>query len=494
KKKTGKMGEGENNYPKDVQRKEKAKIQLKRNIGYFDGVSFIIGSIVGAGIFVSPTGVLKHSLLNVGIALTIWTASGLVSLMGALCYAELGSTLPFSGGEYSHIKRGLGSVPAFVFIWTSTFTKPASNAARALLFAEYATQPFYGICPAPDVLKKCLALAVLWSLGILNGLSVKMAAWVQTVFTLLKMVALSVIAVGGIVLLVGRQKDSLARFENMFGSEIPNASQVAEAFFQGLYAYGGWWSLNYMAEEMKNPSRNIPLTVMTAIPAVIVFYLLVNISYLTVLTPKEIVSSVAVAVTWADRVIPSVAWIIPLSVAVSIFGALNSSMFTLGRLSYAGSQSGHLPLLISMLNVHSCTPAPAMIFSTIIASIFVIPSDLIMLTNYFGFSAWLMTGLTCASLIVLRYREPHLHRPYKVFLPVPFMMVAMSFFLVLVPIVWSPNLQYVYGFLFMLGSLIVYLPFIHFKLHFAFLDKITCHLQLLLEVCPAHGSAEGKCE
>ncbi|NXH92545.1 S7A13 protein, partial [Edolisoma coerulescens] len=484
----------ENNVPKDVQRKEKAKMQLKRNIGYFDGVSFIIGSIVGAGIFVSPTGVLKHSLLNVGVALTIWTASGLVSLMGALCYAELGTALPFSGGEYSHIKRGLGSLPAFMFIWTSTFTKPASNAARALLFAEYATQPFYGICPAPDVLKKCLALAVLWSLGILNGLSVRMAAWVQTVFTLLKMMALSVIAVGGIVLLVARQKESLARFEDMFGSEIPNASQVAEAFFQGLYAFGGWWSLNYMAEELKSPSRNIPLTVMTAVPAVIVFYLLVNISYLTVLTPKEIVSSVAVAVTWADRVIPSVAWIIPLSVAVSIFGALNSSMFTLGRLSYAGSQSGHLPVLISMLNVHSCTPAPAMIFSTTIASIFIIPSDLITLTNYFGFSAWLMIGLTCASLIVLRYREPHLHRPYKVFLPVPFVMVAMSFFLVLAPIVWSPNLQYVYAFLFMLGSLIVYLPFIHFKLRFAFFDKITCHLQLLLEVCPADGSAEGKCE
>ncbi|NXI75837.1 S7A13 protein, partial [Rhipidura dahli] len=493
-KKQKKMGKGENDDPKDAQRKEKGKMQLKRNIGYFDGVSFIIGSIVGAGIFVSPTGVLKHSLLNVGVALTIWTASGLVSLMGALCYAELGTALPFSGGEYSHIKRGLGPLPAFVFIWTSTFTKPASNAARALLFAEYATQPFYGICPAPDVLKKCLALAVLWSLGILNGLSVKMAAWVQTVFTLLKMMALSVIAVGGVVLLVARQKESLARFEDMFGSEIPNASQVAEAFFQGLYAYGGWWSLNYMAEEMKSPSRNIPLTVMTAVPAVIIFYLLVNISYLTVLTPKEIVSSVAVAVTWADRVIPSVAWIIPLSVAVSIFGALNSSMFALGRLSYAGSQSGHLPVLISMLNVHSCTPAPAMIFSTTIASIFIIPSDLITLTNYFGFSTWLMIGLTCASLIVLRYREPHLPRPYKVFLPVPFVMVAMSFFLVLAPIVWSPNLQYVYAFLFMLGSLIVYLPFIHFKLHFAFLDKITCHLQLLLEVCPADESAKGKCE
>ncbi|XP_020663755.3 solute carrier family 7 member 13 [Pogona vitticeps] len=464
---------------------EKSKIQLQRTIGYFDGVCFIVGTIVGAGIFVSPTGVLKYSLLNVGVALIIWTACGIVSLMGALCYAELGTALPLSGGEYSHIKRALGSPLAFIFMWTAVFNKPASNAARALLFAEYATQPFYGECPAPELLKKCLALAVLWFLGIINGRSVKMAAWVQTVFTILKMMALSVIAIGGIVLLIGGRKENLARFENAFSSEIPNAVEIAEAFFQGLYAYGGWWSLNYLAEELKNPSRNIPWTVMTAVPSVTVFYLLVNISYLTVLTPKEIVSSVAVAVTWANRVIPSVAWMIPLSVAISIFGALNSSMFTLGRLSYAGSQSGHLPSIISMINIQYHTPSPAMIFSTVIASIFIIPSDLIALTNYFGFSVWLMIGLTCSSLIVLRFREPDLHRPYKVFLPVAFAMVAVSLFLVLAPIVWSPKVQYIYASLFMLGSLLFYLPFVHFKIHFRFVDNITCYLQLLLEVSPA---------
>uniref|UniRef100_A0A8C3S6J4 Solute carrier family 7 member 13 n=1 Tax=Chelydra serpentina TaxID=8475 RepID=A0A8C3S6J4_CHESE len=454
---------------------ENDKMQLKRTIGYFDGVNFIIGAIVGAGIFVSPTGVLKYSLLNVGVALSIWSACGVISLMGALCYAELGTALPLSGGEYSHIKRALGSLPAFIFIWTAMFTKPASNATRALLFAEYATQPFYGICPAPELLKKCLALTVLWSLGILNGRSVKMATWVQTVFTVLKMMALSVISIGGIVLLVRGRKENLHSFK----SNIVSIFVLVNNF------------LNYiLSEEMINPSRNIPLTVMTAIPAVTLFYLLVNISYLTVLTPKEIVSSVAVAVTWADRVIPSVAWVIPLSVAASIFGALNSSMFTLGRLSYAGSQSGHLPVLISMLNVHYWTPAPAMIFSTIIASIFIIPADLITLTNYFGFSVWLMIGLTCASLIVLRYREPNLQRPYKVFLPVAFAMVAVSLFLVLAPIVWSPKVQYIYALLFMLGGLLVYLPFVHFKLHFDFVDKITCYLQLLLEVSPAGGKYE----
>ncbi|XP_054841545.1 solute carrier family 7 member 13 [Eublepharis macularius] len=469
---------------------EDGEMQLKKTIGYLGGVSFIMGTIVGAGIFVSPTGVLKYSLLNVGVALIIWTICGIISLMGALCYAELGTALPLSGGEYSHIKRALGSPLAFIFIWTAVFNKPASNAARALLFAEYAIQPFYGECPAPEILKKCLALAVLWFLGILNGRSVKMATWVQTVFTILKMMALSVIAITGIVLLIRGKKENTARFESAFSGDIPDAAQIAEAFFQGLYAYGGWWSLNYMAEEVKNPSKNIPWTVMTALPSVTVFYLLVNVSYLTVLTPKEMVSSVAVAVTWADRVIPSVAWIIPVSVAISIFGALNSSVFTLGRLSYAGSQSGHLPAIISMLNVHYWTPAPAMIFSTVTASIFIIPSDLIALTNYFGFSLWLMIGFTCASLIVLRYREPNLHRPYKVFLPVAYGMVAVSLFLVCAPIVWSPKVQYIYAFLFVLGGLLLYLPFVHFKIHFEFVDKITCYLQLLLEVSHANCKCE----
>ncbi|CAI9585312.1 unnamed protein product [Staurois parvus] len=112
--------------------------------------------------------------------------------------------------------------------------------------------------------------------------------------------------------------------------------------------------------------------------------------------------------------IPSWSWIMPVSVAFSIFGSLNGGMFMLGRLNYAGSKEGHLPSLISMLHVHYLTPAPAMIISTLIGCIFVIPSDLLSLTNYFSFCSWLLIGLTCASLIVLRFREPNLERPYKV--------------------------------------------------------------------------------
>ncbi|KAM9308405.1 b(0,+)-type amino acid transporter 1-like [Gastrophryne carolinensis] len=477
------------------------KLILKRNIGYFSAVNFIFSVILGSGIFISPGAVLRYSQLNVGVTLMIWVACGIISMLGALCYAELGTTFPSSGGEYFYIKKGLGPIPSFIFLWTFIlFLKPALTTVLAMMFAEYTIQPFFPGCPTPEALKKITAIAIILIVGIINCLSTKWIIVVQNVFSVLKMATLTAIAVCGIVqLAMGRTQS----FERAFDGNVPNVSQIGEAFYQGMFAFGGWnvlnyvigWTyLNYMAEEIKNPSKNIPRSVITAMFAVIVFYLLVNISYLTVLTPSELVSSAAVSVTWADRMIPSVAWIIPVSVAFSIFGSLNGDMFMLGRLNYAGSKEGHLPSIISMLHVRYLTPAPAMIMSTLIACIFVIPSDLISLTNYFGFSSWLLVGLTCISLIVLRFREPELERPYKVFLPIAFVVVAVAAFLVLAPIIQSPKIQYFYALLFMLSGIIIYLPLVHFKLKIPYFDKVTCFLQLLLEVSPTDMFEDPKTE
>ncbi|XP_028917962.1 solute carrier family 7 member 13 [Ornithorhynchus anatinus] len=466
-------------------------IQLQRALGYFHGVSFLIGSMIGAGIFVTPKGVLKYSSLNVGVTLLIWGLSALASMMAALCYAELGTTFSCSGAQYVFLKRSLGSPFAFIYTWDRQFTSSATTAARTLLLAEYMTQPFYRGCSVPELSKKCLALAILWSLGILNARSVKRVSGVQVAITGLKLAVLGLIALSGLVLLGRGRKENTARFENAFGTELPGAVQWTEAFFQGLFAYSGWGILVHMAGELRNPGVNIPRCVLTAFPIVTVIYLLVNISYLTVLTPKEIVSSAAVAVTWADRVIPAVAWVIPVGVSASIFGSLLCSLFSASRLNYAASQEGHLPLLFSMLNVHS-SPAPAVVQVITLASILIIPSDLISLINYLGFTNWIQIGLMMTGLIILRYREPHLPRPYKVFLPFAFGTVAISLFLILTPMVLAPKMHYVYVFLFILGGLLLYLPFVHFKIRFAWFDKITCHLQLLMNVSPPHGTDGSK--
>uniref|UniRef100_A0A4W3IS46 Uncharacterized protein n=1 Tax=Callorhinchus milii TaxID=7868 RepID=A0A4W3IS46_CALMI len=304
-------------------------VHLKRTIGYFSGVNFITGTIIGSGIFVSLGGVLRYSQLNVGVALMIWLGW---------------AALPSSGGEYFYLKRALGSIPAFLFAWmTVIFTEPATVAAKA--FAEYVVQPFYSGCPPPEQVKKIVAATTILVLGILNCLSVRWATRVQNIFTVLKILALTIISLAGVVLIAMGRTENLT---NAFSGDIPSVSQIGEAFYQGLWAYGGWNTVNYLSEELNNPAKNIPRCIITSMLSVTVFYMLMNISYLTVLTPKEIVSSGAVAVTWADRVIQAYSWIIPLSISISTFRSINSTIFAKARLNFAISREGHLPIIFSM--------------------------------------------------------------------------------------------------------------------------------------------------
>ncbi|XP_013824816.2 PREDICTED: solute carrier family 7 member 13-like isoform X2 [Capra hircus] len=376
--------------------------QFQRVIGYFHGTIFLFSIIIGAGIFVAPKGVLKYSSLNVGVSLSIWAACAVVSMLAALSHAELGTTFPRSGAQYYFLKRSLGPFIAFFYLWTNLFSTPAGIAARGLLLAGYIMQPFYPGCFVPEMPKKCLALAILWCLGILNARGVKEVTWFQTVSTAVKMTVLGFISVTGIVLLVRGRRENLARFEKAFDADVPDASQIAEAFLQGLFAYSGWGVLVRIAGELKSPSENIPKCVVTALTLVALIYLLVNVSYLAVLTPKEIMSS-----------------------------------------------------------------------------------DLILLISYVGFTDWIQLGLMMVGLLKLRFQEPNLSRPYKVRLPFVFGTMAISLFLVLTPIIKSPQIYHIYVILFILSGLLFYLPFVHFDLGSTYFNKITCFLQLLLNVSPA---------
>ncbi|XP_054980405.1 solute carrier family 7 member 13 [Sorex araneus] len=420
--------------------------QLQRVIGYFHGTVFLFSIIIGAGIFISPKGVLKYSSLNVGVSLSIWAASAVVSMMAALCHAELGTTFPRSGAQYFFLKRSLGPLIAFFNVWIILFSAPAENAAFGLLLAGYIIQPFYPGCSVPALPKKCLALAILCCLGILNARGVRGITWFQTVTTAVKMMVLCCISLTGIVLLVRGRKEYLARFEKAFEGEIPDTSQIAEAFLQGLYAYGGWGVLVQIAGDLKEPSKNIPKCVITALTFVMLLYILVNVSYLAVLTPNEIISSEAVAVTWVDRVIPSMQWVISIGVSSSIFSSLSCNIFSTTRLFYVASQEGQLPLIFSSLNIHAC-PIAAVIQLLIFSCCIVFTSDLIVLVNYVGFASWIQLGLMMVGLLKLRFKEPNLNRPYKVRLPFIFGTIAVSLFLVLTPVIRSPQMHYIYFFL-----------------------------------------------
>ncbi|XP_017274136.1 b(0,+)-type amino acid transporter 1 [Kryptolebias marmoratus] len=461
---------------------EKAAM-LHKDVGLLSGISLIVGTMIGSGIFISPKSVLLYSGA-VGPCLLIWTACGVLSTLGALCYAELGTMITKSGAEYSYLMEAFGGLLAYLYSWTSVMVlKPSSFAIITLSFAEYVSAPFYPGCTPPVVVIKCLSAAAIFVIITVNCLSVKLASFVQNFFTGAKLIIIIVIVVAGIVLMAQGNTQNLS---NAFQGSKTSFGAIGLAFYNGLWAYDGWNQLNFITEELKDPYRNLPLAIIIGIPLVTVCYVLVNVAYFTVMSPTELLLSPAVAVTFGDRVLYPLSWIVPLFVVFSTFGSANGSCFTAGRLSYVAGREGHMVKLLSYISLKRCTPSPALIFNGILTFFYIIPADINSLINYFSFAQWAFYGLTALALIVMRFTRKELKRPVKVPVVLAGIMVVVSCYLVLAPIIDKPELEYLYCTIFIFSGLLLYFPFVYWKVNWAqkFMKPITMHLQLLLEVVP----------
>ncbi|XP_073530211.1 b(0,+)-type amino acid transporter 1-like [Phyllobates terribilis] len=460
---------------------ETGKIHLKRELGLISAVSMIAGTMIGSGIFMSPQWVLFH-MGSPGASLLIWAACGLLAMLGALSYAELGTVIRESGGEYIYILRNVGSLPAFLLAYTSVIVvRPASIAGVTLSFAEYVVAAFFPDCPSPQVIIKCTAAACILVLGIINCLNVRLSMSIMNFFTAAKLVVLLVIVVGGAVLLA---KGNTQVLQNAFENTATGFGPVGVAFYQGLWSYDGWNNLNYMTEELKNPEVNLPRAVMIAIPLVTCIYLLVNVSYFAAMTPQELLTSDAVAISWGLKVLGTWTWIISLGVALSTFGSANGTFFSGGRVCYVAAREGHLPDALSMAHVNRLTPSPALIFTSAISLIMIIPGDFSSIVNFFSFTAWLFYGITISGLIYIKIKKPDIPRPYKVPIIIPVIVLIASVYLVLAPIIGSPQLEYLYVVLFILSGIIIYIPVVRYKWSPGWFHSVTLHLQLLLQVAP----------
>ncbi|XP_031466962.1 LOW QUALITY PROTEIN: b(0,+)-type amino acid transporter 1-like [Phasianus colchicus] len=457
------------------------KLRLKQEVGLISGVSLIAGTMIGSGIFMSPEWVLHH-MGSPASSLLMWAACGLLAMFGALSYAELGTVIKESGGEYIYILRIFGSFPAFLFAYTSVIlVRPAGLAAVCLSFAEYAVAPFYPGCSSPQVAIKCTAAACILVLTIINCLNVRLAMSVMNVFTAAKLLALLVIVVGGLVLLAKGQTQS---FQNAFQGTNAGIGTIGVAFYQGLWSYDGWNNLNYVTEELKNPEVTLPRAVMIAIPLVTCLYLLVNISYFAAMAPSELLTSGAVAVTWGNKVLANWAWLISLSVALSTFGSSNGTFFSGGRVCYIAAREGHMPDILSMAHVRCLTPSPALLFTSAMSLIMIISGNFTSIVTYFSFIAWLFYGMTISGLLYLKIKKPDLPRSYKVPIVIPIIVLMAAVYLVLAPIIDQPQIEILYIVLFVCSGVVLYFPLVRFKCHPSFLQRVTLHLQLFLEVAP----------
>ncbi|KAJ8041411.1 b(0,+)-type amino acid transporter 1 [Holothuria leucospilota] len=465
------------------------KVGLKRQVTLLGGIAIIVGTMIGSGIFASPVGVLRQTE-SVGMSLIIWLLCGLVSTFGALCYAELGTMIPKSGAEFPYLYDTYGEPIAFLFSWVSILlTRPSSVSIIALTFAQYAVQPFFpeDECEPPSAILKMMGCVCVIPvlIAFVNCISVKAATNVQVVFTAAKLIALVIIIVTGFVKLGQGNTEYLDPKVSFQGSS-SNVFAYGIAFYQGLWAYDGWNQLNFITEELINPYRNLPLGIIIGIPLVTIVYLLTNIAYFAVMSPDEMLTSSAVAVTFANRTLGPMAWIIPFFVCCSTFGAANGSLFATGRLAYVVGREGHTIQILSMVHTSYITPQPALIFTSILSIAMLIPNDFDTLVNYFSFSSWIFYGLTAAAVTVLRIRHPEWKRPVKVPIVLSIVVAVISIYLVIAPIIDDPVFGYLYASIFILGGLIFYYPLVYKGYSPGFMNYVTVFFQNLMAVAPSY--------
>lgn len=218
------------------------KVVLKRKITLVNGITIIVGTIIGSGIFVSPAGVFFYTK-SVGSSLVIWMLSGILSTLGALCYAELGTCITRSGGDYAYLLVAFGPLVGFLRLWMALLIiRPTTQAIVALTFAQYAVKPFFPECEPPQNAARLLAAVCLCFLTAINCISTKWAMKIQDVFTLAKLTALISIILAGIWFMATEESEN---FDNAWEGDYAMSS-LAYAFYSGLFAFGGWNYLNFV--------------------------------------------------------------------------------------------------------------------------------------------------------------------------------------------------------------------------------------------------------
>ena len=463
---------------------ETDRVRVKERIELIAGIGFVMGNIIGSGIFVSPTGALDQAG-SFGLSLLIWALCGGIAMIIGLVYGELGTMVSKSGGDYLYIMLAFGEAPAFLVSWVTTiFSQPASRAVMALVFADYLCAPFFGKCGPPSVIRKTVALLELVSLAFTNIVSVRFAAYAQVFFTIVKFLALILISVGGLVFIF---QGDVQNFEDSFVDSNWNLKGISLAIYSCIWAYAGYNNLNEIAEEIIKPKKNIPRAILISLVATTVVYLTTNISYITLLPKAEFLSASAVGFAWGKKALKSAAWLIPVSVMCSVHGAANGGSFSDSRVRFAAARAGHLPEVLSFLHPVSRIPVGSVIFNILLAIIFLIPSDISELINMVGFVGFLVQGASTVALMLLRYRRRHKEdekRRFKLPLVIPIISLIICIFMVVAPFVRDPKIEFIYGAALVAAGLFLYFPFVYFQLAIPGFDHVTLFLQLLMNICP----------
>lgn len=439
---------------------------LPRILGPFDALTVVVGSIIGSGIFLTKTGIVAHQLGSYGFAVMIgvWIVIGLVTLCGALALAELAAMLPQAGGPYVYLREAYGRLPAFLWGWTEFWViRTGSIGALAAATTIYINEVRPGWMPHLGQMSMTIAIVV--GLSIVNMVGTHWAAHLQNLTSVLKVGFLAALIVLPFVMGVANSANLTPVLPTHVDMNIFAA--LGAAMIAVLWPYDGWINIGPVAEEIRDPQRNVPLALTAGMILVIVVYVLANVSYHLVIPLEELAVTKAVAAKLFERVLGA-EWAVAVSIGVacSTFGATNSNMITGPRIYFAMARDGLLPRAISRVNARFHTPVNAILIQCVWTVILVVvayawkddPGDAFdALTNYVIFGGLIFYSMAVGAVFVLRRKLPDLPRPYKTLgYPVTPALYLMMFGLVMVSLLYETPWESAAGFILIAAGCLFY--------------------------------------
>lgn len=399
-------------------------IDLKRVLGIWSAAAIVIGTVIGSAIFLVPNDMVK-SVGSPGMVFAVWIFGGMLTLFGALSYAELAAALPHAGGEYVYLREAYGPLWGFIYGWTQMWVaKSGSIATLATGFFIYLAnfRPELGkvwvVVPLPlgesgQPLEirygQILAMGVIAVLAVLNYFGVKVGGDVQVAVTFIKVGLIAAIIVIGLATGHG----SVGNFQ----TSIPAAGGITgffAALVAALWAYDGWNNVSMVASEVREPQRNLPRALIIGTLAVIGIYLAANLAYFYVLPAAAVASSDRVAAETMRRILgaPGAAGV-SIAAMISIFAALNGSILSGSRVPFAMARDGLFFRRVGFVHPQHRTPSVSILALSAWGALLVLSGRYQQLYTYVIFASVILYGMATAAVIVLRIKRPDMPRPYR---------------------------------------------------------------------------------
>jgi APA family basic amino acid/polyamine antiporter len=396
-------------------------MQLKRELNLSDATLLVVGNVVGAGIFTTSgflAGELPHPLLFIGI----WLLGGIITLFGALTYAELAGMFPKAGGDYQFLKAGYGLWAGFLLGWVNFWIIiPGSIAALALALVSYLSPLFVLSDP---LWGKLLAVAVIVVFSWINYRGIRWGGTTQDFFTLGALVILIMFVLGGLTFGQGRWE----HFSTAASPTVPLSTLFGSAMIAIIFTYSGWFASTYLGAEIKKPERNLPLSLLIGTVVVAILFTLMNVVYLYALPLSELQGAVNVGQVAAAALFNStIAALISAAIILAICSSINATVMSGSRIFYAMSEDKIFWSFLKNLHPRFGTPYLAIISQGVLAVFMVCLGTFGQLLSYVVFVMLAVSIATGAAHLILRRKNPEMIRPYRTWgypvVPVLFILV-----------------------------------------------------------------------